>query len=164
MKTLKSSGAPLVCWDIYGSFMKDQTNLINKQNDLEVLSCLKKLNRWKTDVHSIVDQVHYDALVLTDTKQDIKWISKGFKQMTGYSIKNTIGRKPKFLQGKDTCPTTLNFIRRMLREQVPFSAKLTNYRKNGEAYHCQINVIPLKNNQNRTTHFIALENETQYNR
>ncbi|UNY98829.1 PAS domain-containing protein [Zhouia spongiae] len=164
MTSIKSSGAPLVCWDIYGSFLQEQATHTGKKSDLELLAELKQKHHWDIDFHALLKNSFYDALVLTNLNQEIIWASKGFKKMTGYSIKSIVGKKPKFLQGKETSPDTLSFIRQNIQQGNAFSTQLINYRKNGETYLCEINIAPIKNKQNQITHFIALENERPLHR
>jgi hypothetical protein len=46
-----------------------------------------------------------------------------------------------------------------LSANKPFSASITNYRKNGEAYLCKVKIVPLYNKANQLTHYIAFERE-----
>ena len=40
-----------------------------------------------------------------------------------------------------------------------FTETVVNYRKNGETYLCQIKVVPLYNEVNELTHYLAFEKE-----
>ncbi|NMH85904.1 PAS domain-containing protein [Flavivirga algicola] len=155
----KTLQGPLKCWDIYAMYLAEQAANFEKQNDLEVLKTYKTKFDWFFDVEEILNNNEFEALVLTDFKQEIKWVNKGFTKMTGYSFKDALGRKPNFLQGENTSLRTLNNIRNYLKREVHFKESIINYRKNGEMYHCSIEVYPLKDNNDITTHLLALENE-----
>lgn len=102
---------------------------------------------------------NYQALVVTDLKKTIIWVNKGFKEMTGYPKGYALGKRPTFLQGKNTSPQTKVEIRELLKQETRFSKAIVNYRKNGEEYLCHIDVLPLFNGNKVVTHFLAMERE-----
>jgi PAS domain S-box-containing protein len=79
--------------------------------------------------------------------------------MTGYKMHEAVGRKPNFLQGKNTDEATRMRFRESLMMGKEFSLNITNYRKNGEEYLCKVQIFPLRNTQNQIIHFLALEQE-----
>ncbi|MDO5970993.1 PAS domain-containing protein [Flavivirga aquimarina] len=152
---------PLKCWDIFSMHLVEQATDFMKHEEIEVLNSFKNKFDWSFDVETIITNKEFQALVLTDFKQEIQWVNKGFTKMTGYSAKYAKGKKPNFLQGKDTSPKTLNNIRGYLKEDIHFKETIANYRKNGEMYYCNIEIYPLKDATNATTHLLALEKEVR---
>jgi len=132
----------------------------HKKPNLE-LQCLidfGKKYQWQMDLSTIITN-QYDAIVLTTYEQKIEWVSKGFFKMTGYPASFAKGKRPTFLQGKDTSATTREYIRQQLALEKPFSATVINYRKDNSKYSCIIQLYPLKDADNKITHFLALEKE-----
>tara|TARA_B100000900_G_C20597804_1_gene724134 strand:+ start:2732 stop:3232 length:501 start_codon:yes stop_codon:yes gene_type:complete len=106
----------------------------------------------------------YDALVLTDKSQKIVWVNDGFNDMTGYTKKFAIGKKPSFLQGEKTSEKVKKQLREELAFNHTFSGSILNYRKNGELYLCKINILPIYNLDEKLKYFIAIEkDETKMN-
>ena len=99
------------------------------------------------------------AIIVTDAAEKIDWVNRGFSKMTGYSSKEAIGRRPGFLQGKETSLKDLEHIRENISKQKPFEGTLLNYRKNGEPYYCHIHIHPLFNRQLELINFLAIEKE-----
>ncbi len=99
------------------------------------------------------------TLVLTDLNKSILWASQRFLAMTGYRPFDVFGKTPAFLQGPDTDPNTLDFIRKRLSRAQACATELINYRKNGERYLCCLKINPLFNRQGELTHFLAVEYE-----
>lgn len=95
------------------------------------------------------------TLILTDASNTILWTTYNFLSMTGYSPREVIGRSPKMLQGPGTDPLTTRYIGNSIRQAQTVQADLVNYRKNGQAYICQLEINPLRNNQGELTHFLA---------
>lgn len=149
---------PLLCWDIYAYSTSCMLQKINNTNDLKKLLDLQKKYQWKTEVEKLAE-LDYEALILTDLTQTIKWVSSGFEGMTGYSGKFAIGKKPSFLQGINTQEETKSRIREKLAYGKPFSESIINYRKDKKEYLCEVTIIPLFNKADRLTHFLALEKE-----
>ncbi len=152
---------PLKCWDIYSMHLAQQAINFDKEKEIEILKTYQAKFDWFFDVEDLLTNNKFEALVLTDLEQEIQWVNKGFTKMTGYSFKYAKGKKPNFLQGENTSPETLNNIRNYLKRGVHFKESIVNYRKNGEMYHCSIEVYPLKNSNDITTHLLALEKEVR---
>ncbi|WP_299534637.1 PAS domain-containing protein [Ulvibacterium sp.] len=112
-----------------------------------------------TSIVKVLQDSSYEALVVTDVEKKIIWTNKGFPEMTGYPKSFAIGKSPTFLQGRNTSLETKKEIRKLLKQQKRFSRTLINYRKNGEAYLCCIDVLPLFNSRREVTHFLAMEKE-----
>ncbi|MBN7801137.1 PAS domain-containing protein [Algoriphagus aestuariicola] len=117
---------------------------------------LARLRGWILDT-SMFRRKDFDALVVTDLNQVIEWVSEGFERMTGYSASEVIGQKPKLLQGPNTSLSAKNMIRKALEEKRPVEATLHNYKKDGSAYRCRIQVVPLFAASQSPTHFLAFE-------
>ncbi len=127
-------------------------------SDALLLSHLSKRFLWKNNIRTILS-TEYEALVLTNIDKKIVWVNQGFEKMTGYSSSFAIGKKPTFLQGKNTSNNTRAIFRQNLQKGTHFCDTLVNYRKNGEEYICQIELFPLQNTAGHITHFLALEQE-----
>lgn len=150
--------SPLLCWDIYS---EQYDKLIQKARidfDLKQLRIALNghLERW---IFDRIMEEGYDALVVTDALQKIEWVSRGFSEMTGYPKCYAIGKTPRFLQGPKTSIKTRKSIRERLKKKKVIKDTILNYRKNGEEYLCQIKIIPLFNDENRPSHYLAVERE-----
>ena len=97
------------------------------------------------------------AVVLTNAEKNIIWVNGFFTLMTGYHMDEAIGKKPSFLQGPGTKESQREYIRQKLTEFVPFKANITNYRKNGEEYLCEINIYPIFDSTKKLNYFISFE-------
>jgi PAS domain S-box-containing protein len=100
------------------------------------------------------------AVVITDADRIICYANEPFATMTGYSIKEAMGRKPSFLQGPLTTTEQITTIRSLLKTGTPFVTDLINYRKNREAYVCRVAISPIYSD-GKITHFIAFEEDIE---
>jgi PAS domain S-box-containing protein len=102
-----------------------------------------------------------NTLVVTDVTKFILWASQSFFTMTGYQPIEVLGKTPGFLQGHATDPLTIGLIHERLSHGQAVTTELVNYRKNGEAYLCHLKIVPLTNQQEELTHFLAVEYEVK---
>jgi PAS domain S-box-containing protein len=151
---------PLKSWDIFSQHLSERAHLARQEKDKILLEKLKSKHGWNIDLTSLLKQKH-TALVLTNHSEEIQWVNIGFTTMTGYSKKDTLGRHPRFLQGESTSKQTKNTIRVHLDKREPVTKKLINYKKNGDAYLCDIRIFPLSNHTQEVTHFLALESKSK---
>ncbi|MEO0075439.1 MAG: PAS domain-containing protein [candidate division WOR-3 bacterium] len=147
---------PLECFDVVA--LSWQEKLHFSHIDKQYLQKLALQMQWQNNLAAIL-QKPYEALVLTNTERVIVWANKGFEAMTGYKVREAIGKKPTFLQGKHTDNAVRLQFREKLQEGKNFDLIITNYRKNGEEYLCKVEVFPLYNVFGQVSHFLALEQE-----
>ena len=146
---------PLLSWDIYSDFHFSHLQKLKRDRDiLKVKNLSQKLN-WSSDINALFKDEEFEAILITDVKQQIIWVNDGFTEMTGYSKKETLNRTPRFLQGPDSCSTAKERIRTKLLGIEPFKEVIVNYRKNKDVYKCEVKIFPLYSK--KTTHFMALE-------
>ncbi len=159
MKKTNPLRAPLKSWDLFSVSLWQQAIFFEKQTEIEFLTKYKEKYGWVFDVDTVLNNNSYDALVLTNLNQEIQWVSNGFKKMTGYPVSYAKGKKPKFLQGEKTSQEVLKTIKENIKKGLSFEETIINYRKNKELYNCNITIYPLRNENNKICHLLALERE-----
>ncbi|MFD2727325.1 PAS domain-containing protein [Hyunsoonleella rubra] len=148
---------PLMSWDVYSQGYIDTLNESERLQDIaKVKSYAKHLN-WKNTMDSIFENEVFQAIIITDLNQNIVWVNKGFSKMTGYAKNEVLHKTPKMLQGAETSITARRNIKKKIALDVPFREIITNYKKSGEPYECEVKIFPLYSRDNNKTHFIALE-------
>ncbi|MEI8358330.1 MAG: PAS domain S-box protein, partial [Deltaproteobacteria bacterium] len=101
-----------------------------------------------------------NAVILTDAQARIEWVNDGFERMTGYTLDDVKGRRPgDFLQGPDTDPTTIDYMRRRLAEGEGFNVELVNYSKFGRRYWLTIEVQPIHDERGEIANYMAIETD-----
>lgn len=152
--------SPLRSMDFYMSNYHALLKKLKLENEVsEIEGILQR--KVQASLLELLQSNEYEALVVTDLNRKIVWVNNGFNEMTGYTKTFALGKKPTFLQGEKTSEELRQEIRQLLSEGVQFNRTLVNYRKSGEEYHCHIDVIPLLNEEEEITHFLAMEREEQ---
>jgi len=98
------------------------------------------------------------VILVTDTEQRIVFASSNMIIMNGYTPGEVLGKTPRMFQGESTEPKSRAVIRNAMSRLRPFHVVLTNYRKNGVPYLCEIESFPMLNRHHMPVHFIAFEN------
>lgn len=101
-----------------------------------------------------------NAVLITDAMGRIEYFNEGFQRLTGYTPDEARGKTPgDLLQGPETDPATIEFMRQQLGAGVPFRVEVLNYSKSGRKYWVAIEVQPVWNESGELAHFIAIESE-----
>ena len=152
--------APLHSWDIFSMYLNASAEEDKRQAELAFLIAYQKRHGWDINLERVLDR-HYEALVLTDARVRIEWVSDGFTRMTGYPRKEAIGQSPRMLQGMNTTQSSRERVRLKLYGQHAFTEDIVNYRKSGEEYICRVEIHPIFGSSNHLCHFLALEEEVK---
>ena len=151
--------SPLASFDIHLTNFRKLNNQFITDNDISNLINILNASYWTSNITTRIFQKDYDALVLTDKKQKIVWVSGGFSNMTGYPKTFAIGKKPSFLQGQKTSLSVKKQIGFELKNNNTFNGSILNYKQNGSIYNCQISISPLYNSKQEVKYFLAFEKE-----
>ena len=110
-----------------------------------------------------VDQ-SFSAVMITNAAQDekgplIQYCNAALCSMTGYAVDELIGQSPRMLGGPLTDREVLQRLRECLREGRYFEGRAINYRKNGETYHVEWNISPVRDSRGQISHFVSVQRD-----
>ena len=89
----------------------------------------------------------------------IVFVNDAFERRTGYSREEVLGKSPRFLQGPKTQRAELDRISAALKQWQPVRAELINYRKNGEEFWIEMDIVPIADTKGWFTHWVAVERD-----
>ncbi|MES2972735.1 MAG: EAL domain-containing protein [Pseudomonadota bacterium] len=132
----------------FAVYMRDVTERRNSQAQLRLLEMsVSRLN----DLVLITEAPGDDPV-----DQRLVFVNDAFERHTGHARDDVIGLSPRLLQGPKTQRTELARIKVALRESQPVRAELINYRKHGEEFWIELDMVPLANERGRVTHWVAV--------
>ncbi len=85
----------------------------------------------------------------------IVFANRAFRELTGYSQEEVVGRNCRFLQGPDTDPREVAKIRDALENEDVTVVEILNYRKNGEKFWNALHIGPIYNNAGELIYFFG---------
>lgn len=98
-----------------------------------------------------------NGVVITDTKGNIEWVNSAFTRITGYTAKEAIGKNPRLLKsGKHDAAFYKNMWATLLKGEV-WNGEIKNCRKDGTIYDEQMTITPVRDDQGKIAHFIAIK-------
>jgi len=130
----------------YFAMIEDITLEKERENQLNILSSIAAENT--------------NGVVISGKDGKIEWVNKSFEDMTGYSLEEIKNTKPgKFLQGKDTNPETVAYLRKQIQAGEPFVCEILNYHRTGRPYWLRIQGQALKDKDNNIIKYFAIEED-----
>jgi len=130
----------------YNIFGRDITRQKEKEDRLKILSQIAESN--------------VNAVIITDNQGRITWVNKSFSRITGYAMQEVLGKKPgHFLQGPNTDPDKVAYLKTQIAAKQPFAAELVNYNKSGRPYWVRVLGQPIHNNNGSHYGFFAIEED-----
>ncbi len=114
---------------------------------------LRLLQASMAKLHDIV--VITEVVLLDTPTHKIVYVNEAFEAHTGYSRREVMGRSPGLLQGQGSQYAEVNRIRIALRQSQPVHAELINYKKDGTLFWIELDIVPIKNTQDVTSHWVS---------
>ena len=113
------------------------------------------------ELHLQVDALNAaaNAIVITDNKGIIKWVNHAFTLFTGFTSAEAIGKTAALSKsGVHDLAFYENLWKTILAGEV-WRGEIVNRRKEGLLYTEEMTITPIKNEQGRITHFIAVKQD-----
>jgi phosphoserine phosphatase RsbU/P len=89
----------------------------------------------------------------------IIYVNTAFERVTGYSAAEAAGRHYSFLQGSASDPVAREKLRIAILEQRACTVELLNYRKDGKTFLSRICLTPIRDEEGKVTHFLAVQSD-----
>jgi PAS domain S-box-containing protein len=87
------------------------------------------------------------------------WVNPAFTRVTGYPVERAVGRNCRFLQGPGTDEAAVDELRRGMRERVPVTAVLLNYRADGTAFWNEVSLSPVFDAGGGLVNFVGIQSD-----
>jgi len=101
-----------------------------------------------------------NLVIICDPQGRIEWVNEAFERVSEYRLSEVLGKKPgDLLQGPDTDPETVEYMREHLRRCEAFSTEVLNYTRSGKLYWLAIEVQPVRDEKGNITNLIAIERD-----
>jgi two-component system, cell cycle sensor histidine kinase and response regulator CckA len=96
-----------------------------------------------------------DMVVVTDQNGIIEYVNPAFAALTGYGRDEVRGNTPRILKSGEQGAEVYQELWRTILAGNVFRGILVNRKKNGELYHVEQSICPVRDPRGRITHFIA---------
>ena len=102
------------------------------------------------------------SVLITDARTkkpgpEIIYCNDAFCAMTGYKKTEIIGKTPRIFQGPKTNRSTLNDLKKTIKNGKSFRAQTYNYRKDGSEYIVNWIISPVRNDKNEIIYYVSFQ-------
>ena len=107
-----------------------------------------------------LDEIDHSVVISDPNTPDtpMVFISDEFEKQTGYSIEESLGKNCRFLQGPETDPKDIDYIRLALKRKKKITVDILNYKKNGEKFWNRLRIRPLFDEKGNLIFFAGYQN------
>lgn len=124
---------------------------------------LEKQNEEQLHLLSAIVKNNTDAIIITNAVGETEWVNDSFTELTGYSAKEILGKRPgHLLQGIESDPETISMMKSQIDKGLPFSCEIVNYTKTKEKYWARIHGQVLHNKHGEVIKYFATQDNITY--
>jgi diguanylate cyclase (GGDEF)-like protein/PAS domain S-box-containing protein len=96
-----------------------------------------------------------DAVMITDRDRNIEYINAAFERTRGCCRSELLGRNATMCKHEINDPVTCQNFQHALEQGEAFCTTLANHRADGNTYHEELTLSPLRDNNGVITHYIS---------
>ncbi len=100
-----------------------------------------------------------ESVVITDIDGNIEYVNDSFVRVSGYERDESLGRNPRFLQSGNTSPAAYAALWQALKHGRGWRGEFRNKRKDGTEYVEFAIVTPIRQDDGRITHYVAVKED-----
>ena len=122
---------------------------------------IRDITAWKRSseelrrLSSAVEQTA-DTVVITNRDGVIEYVNPAFEATTGYSREEVIGQTPRILRSGKTSPQQYEELWSTILAGRTFRAQIVNRKKNGDLYHAEQTITPIRAADGSIIHFVSV--------
>jgi len=99
------------------------------------------------------------SVMITDIDGTIEYVNPKFSETTGYAADEVVGKLPNSLKSGDFPDSFYQDLWNTILAGKIWKGDLTNRKKNGEKFWETASISPIKNEEGRITHFVAVNQD-----
>ncbi|KNC81303.1 hypothetical protein, variant [Sphaeroforma arctica JP610] len=116
---------------------------------------------WFSITISLANMLPYCVTIATMASPEapLAFVNFNFVSQTKYSVKESLGKDCRFLQGPETKPEHRARFREALENGEACISDITNYKKDGQQFPCRLHLQPVYGKQSKPVFYIGLQTD-----
>ncbi len=99
------------------------------------------------------------SIVITDVEGNIEYVNTKFSRVTGYSLDEVKGKNPRILSSGKLPKEEYGKMWKTILSGNEWKGEILNKKKNGELFWESVSISPIKNSNNKITHFLEIKED-----
>jgi diguanylate cyclase (GGDEF)-like protein/PAS domain S-box-containing protein len=99
------------------------------------------------------------SIMITDLQGNIEYVNPQLCKITGYTEEELIGQNPRILKSGHTPEIQFKNLWNAITAGQSWSGELYNKKKNGDLFWENVTISPIKNKENKSTHYLAVKED-----
>jgi len=141
-----------------------------QKRPVQMISSMQDITRQKEEeirlrlLESVITNTT-DSIVITEAEPidlngpRIVYVNQAFTEMTGYTLKEVLGKTPRILQGPSTDRKELDRLKEGLRAWKNSEIETINYKKDGTPFWVNFAVAPVADDTGYYTHWVSIQRD-----
>jgi diguanylate cyclase (GGDEF)-like protein/PAS domain S-box-containing protein len=160
----------------------DLTAKANVEADDEIGSLANAFNEMTANINNLIDDLEEEvgshkltaenlnklsqaieqspvSIMMTDLDGNIEYVNPKLCKITGYEAEELIGENPRIFKSGHTPKIQFKNMWNAITAGQSWSGELYNKKKNGDLFWENVTISPIKNNENKSTHYLAIKED-----
>src|SRR5579862_2646813 len=145
-------------WNCVARSHLDGATLVRTiRNTLAMHSLQKEQHTAEESIRKLSRAVEQsaDMVMVTDRQGILEYVNPAFEALTGYGREEVCGKTPRILKSGEQPPEVYQEMWKIISAGNVYRGILVNRKKNGELYHVEETICPVRDPAGQITHFIA---------
>src|SRR3989338_4177461 len=99
------------------------------------------------------------ATMITDLEGRIEYVNPEFVKMTGYDLKEAVGKKTSILKSGYMAKKVYEGLWKAITSGQNWQGELYNKKKNSELFFANVSISPIRGREDNITHFVGIEED-----
>lgn len=122
------------------------------------ISARKKFEAERAQLVMAVEQTT-DAVIITDTKGDIRYVNPAFERITGYSRAEVLGKNPRFLKSGLQEADVYRAMWATLATGETWRGRFQNKRKDESIFTCDAIITPTRDQSGTIINYVSVQRD-----
>ncbi len=125
---------------------------------LHDITQLKEAEKRASQLATVIEQAQ-ETIVITDIDGNITYVNPHFKESTGYTAEEALGKNPNILQSGYQGKEIYTALWQTISNGEAWSGNFINKRKDGSLYHEAATIFPIKDENDNITSYAAVKRD-----
>ncbi len=134
----------------------------NRKKSEQIKKQLAEIEKSHNELRklSLIATKTKNGVIIADADGNAEWVNQAFTEVTNYTVEELKGKKlGQILTGAETEKEKVQLLNDALGHHRNIETIIKNYRKNGEMFYNQVEIIPVFDSGNQLVNYISIQKD-----